>query len=113
MIKSFFTILFTILFFNCFSQIIKQDTVVIKKGTNTELIITNSSDKSKQIIRKKDDKLHGLQEKYGPNGLISQKMEYKEGFLNGLNLTYNYDGTLNSERPYVFSQTKNKSVIEG
>jgi antitoxin component YwqK of YwqJK toxin-antitoxin module len=113
MIKSFFTILFSILFFNCFSQTIKQDTVVIKKGTNTELIITNSSDKSKQIIRKKDDKLHGLQEKYGPNGLISQKMEYKEGFLNGLNLTYNYDGTLNSERPYVFSKTKNKSVLEG
>lgn len=103
-------------FFTAFSQKnsgVKNDTVFNKKGNTLELIITNSNNKSKQIIRKKEDKLHGLQESFGANGLMLQKSAYKDGFLDGLFSTYNDDGTLKSEKPYIFSKFKNKSVVEG
>lgn len=111
------TLIGALVFFSYgFSQISRKqqlDTIVKKNGSKTELIITNSTSKTKRIVRLKNEKLDGFQEEFGRNDVLFKKSEYKDGFLNGIVFSYDYQGNLTEEKPYKFKPNRNNSVIEG
>ncbi len=91
---------------------IYQDTVTVNDGEITTMTISLKG-KKLAVIRLKEGKKEGLQEKYGRNGTLAEESTYKNGNLEGKFIKYNYSGKIIEEKFYKYNKSRGHSLLQG
>ena len=90
-----------------------SDTIKSVSGEFTELKILYNNGKTREIIRLKGNKLHGVQKSFNTKETLLSEIEYNEGLLCGIYKKYNGEGQLKEMKTYNCSQSKNSYWLDG
>ena len=91
---------------------IYQDTTTVMEGDITIKTISLRG-KKVEVIREKNGKKEGAQEKYNRKGTLSEKASYHDGNPDGEFLTFDYYGNFYEKKYYKYSKSKEHSLLQG
>lgn len=92
---------------------IENDTVKKEKGNRTEWTIKNKNGNILEIIRMKNGKKDGIQEKFNLSGIKTEEVSYSNGNMDGLKMVYDYSGKLKEKYTYKYDSKTEKSILDG
>jgi hypothetical protein len=85
------------------------DTIKNVSGEITEMKELYNNGKTREIIRLKNNKLHGVQKSFNNKGILLSETEYNDGLLCGISKKYNNEGQLKEKKTYNCNLPKNSS----
>ena len=89
------------------------DTIKNVSGEITEMKVLYNNGKTREIIRLKNSKLHGVQKSFNNKGILLSETEYNDGLLCGISKKYNNEGQLKEKKTYNCNLSKNSSWLDG
>lgn len=90
-----------------------SDTIKSVSGEITELKVLFNNGKTREIIRLKGNKLHGVQKSFNNKETLLSEIEYYEGLLCGIYKKYNSEGQLKEKKTYTCNLSKNSYWLDG
>lgn len=95
------------------SRLYPKDTIIVRKGSRTEMTVTFHNTTYKQVLRFRNGVKDGIQETYNEHGQLIEKTNYKNGFPDGEQLLYDPMGQLLEKSRYKYHKKDKRITLEG